>query len=282
MKCPKCGGEIPFYDIKPNCRHCGVNILYYTQDDDLIRDAKRTELESAVARMIVAKIKAVFIGSKLAIIRMIGIVAAICAMMVPFCSVSFSLPYYEEKFSVSLIGIIQGITGGLLLKLPSYLKSTLFSSAGLACILILAVFLLLVLADLAMFAVYILSAISPNKSAKILKRISIAAVVISLLAFFAALYFSFTLKGNSYFAYTFGFGSLVNALIHIFLCVINTKMLKKGIEPQYREFDPKRKALLKRVRKGEVDIDELPLPIFESDEEREKRLNAFMEQEANS
>ena len=45
MHCPKCNGEIPFYDIRPNCKHCGVNIWYYTQQRDLARDAKRTELE---------------------------------------------------------------------------------------------------------------------------------------------------------------------------------------------------------------------------------------------
>ena len=55
MKCPKCGGEIPFYDLHPNCKHCGVNIMYYMQNDGLMRDAKRTELEAAVARMIVAR-----------------------------------------------------------------------------------------------------------------------------------------------------------------------------------------------------------------------------------
>ena len=32
MKCPKCGGEIAFYDLRPNCKHCGVNIFYYTQE----------------------------------------------------------------------------------------------------------------------------------------------------------------------------------------------------------------------------------------------------------
>ena len=42
MKCPKCGGEIPFYDLHPNCKHCGVNIYYYSQDALLARDAKRT------------------------------------------------------------------------------------------------------------------------------------------------------------------------------------------------------------------------------------------------
>ena len=31
MHCPKCGGEIAFYDLQHNCKHCGVNIMYFTQ-----------------------------------------------------------------------------------------------------------------------------------------------------------------------------------------------------------------------------------------------------------
>ncbi|MCR5783530.1 MAG: hypothetical protein K6G90_12455, partial [Clostridia bacterium] len=65
MKCPKCGGEIPFYNLKPNCKYCGVNIMYFTQEEGLVRDAKRTELEGAAARMIIARVKAEFIGSGL-------------------------------------------------------------------------------------------------------------------------------------------------------------------------------------------------------------------------
>ena len=82
MKCPKCGGEIAFFDLKPNCKHCGVNIMYYTQNDGLMRDAKRTELESAVARMVIARIKAQFIGGKLQIARMIfALLAAFIATL---------------------------------------------------------------------------------------------------------------------------------------------------------------------------------------------------------
>ena len=35
--------------------------------------------------------------------------------------------------------------------------------------------------------------------------------------------------------------------------------------------------MLKKVRSGEVDLDSLPIPVFESDEEREERLNALRE-----
>ena len=91
MKCPKCGGEIPFYDLHPNCKHCGVNIYYYSQDALLARDAKRTELEAAVARMVVARIKASFIGGGLQIIRMVAIIATIASLLLPIGAVKRSL-----------------------------------------------------------------------------------------------------------------------------------------------------------------------------------------------
>ena len=87
MNCPKCGGHIPFYDIRPNCKHCGVNIWYYSQQTQLTRDAKRTELEGAAARMVIARVKAAFIGSKLAIARLVITLGAIAVLLLPFGSV---------------------------------------------------------------------------------------------------------------------------------------------------------------------------------------------------
>ena len=58
---------------------------------------------------------------------------------------------------------------------------------------------------------------------------------------------------------------------------INRLMLKKGIEPEFRENDMKRRDLLKQVRAGKVDLDSLPLPVFESEEERAERLKALEE-----
>ena len=275
MKCPKCGGEIPFYDLKPNCRHCGVNILYYTQDYLLERDAKRAELEGAVARMVVAKIKAVYIGSVFAVLRMIGVICAICALLVPFCSVRFILPFYDEKFSVSIMGLVDSVTGGLLFALPDYCKGSYFADSARAALLMSGVFALILLADLVMAAVWILAAVSPKKTTKIMKFTSLTAALISLTAQILSLVLN---SGTGEFTvYATGFGALVSAVLHIALFFINSKMLKKGVEPQYREFDPKRKELLKKVRKGETDLDELTLPVFESDEEREERMKTLLD-----
>ena len=285
MKCPKCGGEIPFYDLKPNCRHCGVNILYFTQDDELARDAKRTELENAKARMVIAKIKAVFVGSFLAVMRMVFLIGSICALMIPFASVTYRLPFYEEKLSAGLIGIIQSFSSGLLLSLPKFLQSALFSKATLGILIVLAFFVLLALADVVMFVVYLLGFISPDKTAKALKIISVIACIISAGAQIAALVCKTVIipAGSERDSFAIGFGGLACVILHLIIVIINAKMLKKGVEPVYREYDPKRKELLKKVKSGEVNLDDLPLPVFESEEEYEARMKEFqqaMEEEA--
>ena len=286
MKCPKCGAEIPFYDLKANCKQCGVNILYYTQDYVLERDAKRTELENAVARMVIARIKAVFIGSLLAIFRMIFLVGTICALMIPFCSVTFKLPFYEEKLSLGLIGIIQAIKNGLLLSQLDYFKSSLFSGATIGALIVAAFIVALVLVDLVMLVVFLLGFLKPDKTTKILKILSIIACVFSLGAQVAAIICKTVVVPDvPYAQFAFGFGGLACFALHLILVIINSKMLKKGVEPVYREYDPKRKELLKKVKKGEVDLDDLTLPVFESEEEYETRMKEFqqaMEEEAAS
>ncbi len=284
MKCPKCGGDIPFYDLKPNCRHCGVNILYYTQDYLLERDAKKTELESAVARMLIARIKAVFVGSLLAIFRMAFIIGAVCALMIPFCSVTFKLPFYEEKFTVGLIGIIQSYNNGLLMGLMNFFKSPLFSSATLGALVVSAIFALLAVIDIVILVVLILSFLKPDKTAKILRNASVAACIVSVAAQIAVFVCnSAVVTDTSYASFDIGFGAAACLVIHLALVFINARMIKKGVEPTYREFDPKRKELLKKVKSGEVNLDDLSLPIFESEEEYKTRMKEFeqaMEEEA--
>ena len=286
MKCPKCGADIPFYDLKPNCKHCGVNILYYTQDYLLERDAKRTELESAVARMLVAKIKAVFIGSLPAILRMIFLVGAVCALMIPFCSVSYELPYYSEQLPLGLIGIIGAFGNGLLTAFPSLLGSTLFGNTALGAVIVFAFFAALAVIDVVMLAIFLLGFISPDKTTRLLRNASVAACIVSAAAQIAAtICKTAVVKPVPYASFAIGFGGMACFLVHLILIIISNVMLKKGVEPVYREYDPKRKELLKKVKAGEVDLDDLSLPIFESEEEHNTRMKEFeqaMEEEAAS
>ena len=107
MICPKCGAEIKRFDLAPNCKVCGVNMFYYSQEIELARDAKRTELEFAGARALVAKLKGNFVGGRIQISRMVFFILSIAVMCIPYFSIRISLPMSEIGFSTGLVGAYQ-------------------------------------------------------------------------------------------------------------------------------------------------------------------------------
>ena len=277
MHCPKCGGEIPFFDLNPNCRHCGVNIMYYTQEAGLARDAKRTELESAAARMVIARIKANFIGGKLQIARLVCTLIAAAVLLIPFGGARYSLPFFHETLSVGLLGMIGAINSGFLPHVPQALSSALLSRATLAAVIPAAFLLVIAVLDVVIFVIFLLGFLNLTGSTKRQKTVSSIGAVAAVLAQIAVVILKLATPENAFSSAMPGFGALAAFAVFLVLFFLNRALLKQGVEPEYRENDLKRKALLEKVRAGEVDLDSLPLPVFESDEEREERLKALEE-----
>ncbi len=243
MHCPKCGGEIPFYDLRPNCKHCGVNIMYFSQEKLLIEDAKRTEMEGAAARMVIARIKAAFIGSKTAIARMVLTLGAVAVLMLPLGSVKFQTPYFEQTFSAGLIGVIKGFVDGSMLQLPQYLKSSLFARYMSAYLLPLGVLALLLLVGAVILCVYLLSFLRLVPTTRAIRNLSLAGAIIALLGQAVVLVYSFAnpLPETSVASFRFGWGGFAAAAVWVGMFIINRIMLKRGIEPTYKENDVKRR-----------------------------------------
>ncbi len=277
MKCPRCGGEIPAFDLKPNCKHCGVNILFYTQQSQLALDAKRTELEAAAARMVIARIKMNFIGGKLQIARIVLTVLAAAALLVPFGSVRFTVPYFTQTFSAGLIGFIQAFQSGFLMQLPSFLNSALLSRQTLAAVIPTAFLLLCAVLDVLLLAALLLGFLNLTRSARFARGASLVGAILCAAAQIVQLLLCVRTPKTPLAAASVGFGALAAAVIYAALFFLNRALLKGGLQPQYRENDPRRKELLRQVRAGEVSLDTLPLPIFESEQEREERLHALEE-----
>ncbi|MBQ9506043.1 MAG: hypothetical protein IJR51_02700 [Clostridia bacterium] len=265
MKCPKCGGEIPFYDLKPNCSHCGVNILYYTQEEDLTRDAKRTELEGAAARMVIARVKAQFIGSKLVILRLAFSILAVAALLVPFAGVKYNAPLLHQELSLGIIGLIQSFTNGLAMKTPQLLQSSLFAKQTAAAMIPAGFMVVIVVLDLLIAAALLVGFLKLTESARFMKNTSLAGAIVSVAAQIAVCVVYFTTPQAETARFMIGFGALAALAMFLVLFFLNRALLKNGIEPEFKENDVKRRELLKKVRAGEVDLDSLPLPVFESE-----------------
>lgn len=274
MVCPKCKAHIPTFDLKPNCKHCGVNIMLYTQEKDLARDAKRAELEFANARIIVAKIKAAFIKGALPIIRLVFILLLAGALVLPVSSATFSFPLFNQEISLSALGIYQLFDNGALSLIPDFATSTLFAAATKQMLLIAGIYLIALVLSVVLLVVELLSFISIKKTAKAMTVISaIGAAVSAVLSIMV-----FTLKAEqSFITFNKGFGAFAVLLCFIVCFFCNYKIFKSEIKLDLRENDLERREILKKVRSGEINLDDLSLPVFESEKEKEERLKALEE-----
>lgn len=273
INCPKCGSPIKMFDIKPNCSKCGVNILYYTQEKELERDAKRTELEFASARILGAKLKAQFIDGGLQIARLVVVLLCVAALVVPFAGVSVKLPAADIGISVGGIGAYKLFSDGLLMLLPSMTGSTLLADAAVFTLVLYALFLVLALVTILNVATELLGFLNIKKAAKVMTVVSAVAIALSIVT--AAAMFVVKSRAGGITGVSTGFGAFVAAGVNAAYMIINRKIYKMDIALKVHENDFERKALLKKVRAGEVSLDDLTLPVFETEEERKARFEAL-------
>lgn len=278
MKCPACGGEIKRFELAPNCKHCGVNIYYAQQKTLLTRDAKKCELEYASFRILVEKLKTAFIKGKIQIFRIIAMVMAIGAIFVPFANVWANTQLFDANFSFGAWGIYSAFADGTLqalLSLTAYEPVGAFMSLAL-----LALIVFIFLSGLGVFVALLLSFINIQRSAKIMRGFSVAGAVLCLVSAGLSIAMPFALGKGGLLAASTGAGAFVCFLVLVLIASLNHLVIKKNIQPQIKEVDIKRVELNKKVKAGEVSLDDLPLPVFETEEERQKRLEAEAQSKA--
>lgn len=278
MKCPNCNKEIGRFEIAPNCKHCGVNIFYSQQKTLLTRDAKKCELEYAGFRILVSKLKTAFIGGKIQILRIVAMVMAIGAIFVPFGSIGVNISPFDAKFSFGVWGIYSAFTDGTLsalLNLSGYAHKQVVASLVLLG-LIVAIFL----SGLGVFVALLLSFINIQKSARAMRGLSFVGSILCVGAFVVSALIPSVMSEIGFIEGKTGVGALVCLAVLIFIFILNHLVIKKNIQPQVKEVDLKRVELNKKVKKGEASLDDLPLPVFETEEEKEERLKKEEESRA--
>lgn len=269
MKCPNCNGEIGRFELAANCKHCGVNIFYSQQEQLLTRDAKKCELEYASFHIFAAKLKNAFIGGPVQILRIIAMVAAIGSVFIPFASAFVSLPLLEAKFSFGAFGFYQAFSDGTLMALVN-LRSYA-PEVFAACAAVTALFLLTFLMGLGVFVCLVLSFTDIRKTARLSCIFAAIGCVFCLGSGIAGLMLPGIAQGTFITAKA-GVGAFVCAAVLAAIFVLNLIVIKKNIHPEIKEVDLRRVEIRRKVKAGEITLDSLPLPVFESEEERQSRL----------
>lgn len=277
MVCPKCGEPIKRFDLSQNCHKCGANILYYTQEKDLSRDAKRSELEFAKARYVVGRIKTTYIGSAVAILRLIFGPLTVAALAIPFMKLTINLPLVSKDIATGAVGIYQMISSGIYTQLLNLFNVGVDGAVAVATLAHMVCLVLVVLMELAMFVTYLLASLNIRKSAKVLMIFTGLSALFDIGTIVTAFIAKADAAGSEALNVTIYPGGFVLLALLIVFFIADFLLYRMNPRQEIPEVDQKRIELLKEYKAGTLDLDSLPLPVFETEEEEEKRKNLFGE-----
>lgn len=277
--CPKCKQKISPLYLKQNCPHCDVNLRFYNFEENFYRDAKRAELSTAQISMFIAHIKASFIGSRLTIARLCVMLLPIISFLVPYGRVVISQPFLNDSISLSALGIYGAYEGGYLPYILSMAGGDINGNAFMLLIAVLGAYLLSAVAALLVFFMTLLCFFSIKKMHKIIAGTAVSGIVFSVISTVLIAVFAFFTKDTGLVSGAVYPGFLVSVVFFAVVAVINALIGKKGLVIVYKEGDEERVAIAKKVKAGEISIDDLPQPIVETAETEKIRMEIEKQQE---
>ena len=225
--CPKCDAHLKLSDWRQNCPHCGANIVVYDIQERLMAQADAAEVEHYHFQKKIDRLKASFIGSKLAITRIITSLIPAGAVFLPLMKGTISEPFKPLDGGVSLLDVINNIDGLTGDGIPTMLSES--NKAGIFFVASIALFVLSALALLLHFVLNTLSC-SPKGKPR-----NMAMDVIILVTTFASAICFYMMPDNPFVKGTLGIGALLYILLQIVNVVIDYLTMKQGIPVNHKQ-----------------------------------------------
>ena len=107
--CPKCGVHLKLTDWRQHCPHCGANIVVYDLQERLMQQADIAEVQHYHFQKKIDRLKASFIGSKLAVVRIVTSFIPVFALFLPLVKCRLNPAFGDFNDSASLITVYNGV-----------------------------------------------------------------------------------------------------------------------------------------------------------------------------
>ena len=282
--CPKCGKHLHIYNISQICPECGTNMTFYGFVDTFIKEAKMAELSQANAHVKIKHIKAAYIGSKLAIARLIVMLLPAVGLLLPAAKFELNIPFLSfagSSFDFSGLGIYNFFNIGGIDYAMGMMGSQLAGAEFKALMTALAVYALAAVFAVLVLLLSILCFISYKNMQKITAVIAALGIVDSFAAMILVKKFVSAASGSALISASNSFGLWITAALFAAAFVVNLLLWIKGIPAEYGEGMLERTEIYKKVKKGEINIDDLPQPIVETEETRKIEEEIRKEEEAH-
>lgn len=266
--CPKCGKKLRIFDISQFCPACGVNMRFVNFEENFLREAKMAELSQAGLKVKLRNLKYSFSGSKWITAKLVVMLLPLVSLLIPSGNITVSMPFLNNSSHFGILGLVNGFTDGTIMYALGMTGAETegFAFAALRNAVFGYVAIVLCAAFCVVFSLFGFASIrNMQKGATIFAGLGIAASIVDmiLIAFFVN-----TANQSMLLSGSFGFGLIVTVLMFGAVFFVNLMLWKNGIHPVYDEGVEERVAIYKKVKAGEINIDDLPQPVVETEETR--------------
>ncbi len=267
-KCPKCGYKLKLWNVSQFCPKCGVNMRFYNFEEKFYRDAKNAELAHAAFHIKVRHFKGALVGSKLMIARLALALLPVAVLLLPAGSFSFEMPLKSAEFSAGLLGIVNLVMGTDLGFIFGMSNSSLAGAEFGAAINALIAYAVVVVFVLGVLLSSILGFLSIRNMQKVICGFAACGILASIAAQVVMYISVASLKDSIMITGKAGFGLYLSMIAFAVVFAVNLIIHKKGVPVVYDEGMVERAEIYKKVKAGEINIDDLPQPVVETEETR--------------
>ena len=272
--CPKCRKKLRVWHVSQYCPYCGTNVVFHSFETNFEKDKRLAEMSLADFRVKLEKAKKAYLSGWPQKLKIAACVLPLAGLFVPMGAVSADTALYSRTLRFWAMDLVyNGFTGeNWFGKTAALSGSPVFGgaasalrSAMLCCAVMAVCAVVILLTELFCFAgnkrtgAVIIAFSALGAGAAVAERSFCGAAVKATAATGGAL----TGSVNPLF--------LVPVLLFAFAAFAAVLCLKKPPVVSVSEGDALRLSYREKLQKGEIELLEIPSPIYESEEEKAEK-----------
>lgn len=272
--CPKCSRHIKVWQMSPYCKGCGAHLMFASFEQQFEKDRREAEMSMAFFRYTLAKIKSAYISGRPQKFKIIAALFPVIALFLPLGNLTISTPVYSSSLTFNVIDMFIGpfFTNGLFGKLDALCAAPVFGEIASAL-----KPLMLIYAVMAASAAVILLAELLSFTGN--KKVCITTIVFSVTGIIAAVLtklFSAPVADACAGVGTMAEASssflfIIAAALFVIPLVAAVWCLRCPPVCTFKEGDELRVEYRKKYKKGQIELLNIPSPIYESEEDKREK-----------